>query len=90
MQINSVSQSDVNAASAKVRPTTRTAPEAEPKIAASDTGASQELSRAMDAVPDVRAEAVARGRELYQQVAYPPTEIVNGISRLIARFWEGA
>lgn len=50
-------------------------------------GQADALRRALDQTPDIRPEALARARELFQQVPYPPVEIIQGISRLLADQW---
>lgn len=47
------------------------------------------LQRALEQTPDIRPEAVWRARDLFQQVPYPPVEIIQGISRLLANEWTG-
>lgn len=49
-----------------------------------DLTSSAALEKAMHAVPDVRAEAVARGAALIGQVDYPPMETIHKISNLLA------
>jgi hypothetical protein len=88
MQIQSVTNPERTVSSAETRATTKAASTDRTGSARAVDESFPGFSRALDGVPDVRADAVARGRELYQGVPYPPTEIVNGISRLIARFWE--
>jgi hypothetical protein len=90
MQIHSLSNSELNVSSAEARAVARPATAGRDVGAAASDSAGEAFPRALDAAPEARPEAVAKGRELYQQVPYPPTEIVQGISRLIARFWEGA
>ena len=52
----------------------------------SDTefGRSAALDQALKQTPDVRAEAVARARELVGTQAYPPIEMINKIANLLA------
>lgn len=42
------------------------------------------LQRALQAAPDIRPEAVARGRELVKAETYPPSETLNRLARLFA------
>jgi hypothetical protein len=42
------------------------------------------LQRALDATPDVRPEAVARGQALANSVQYPPAETMQRLARLFA------
>ena len=90
MQIHSVSNSEMNVSSAETRAVTCPAPVKKDAGVAAAERPGEAFPRALDAAPDARPEAVEQGHELYQQVLYPPTEIVKGISRLIARHWEGA
>lgn len=90
MQIHNVSSPELAVSSAEARATTRATPAERGGRPGPVEGVFSSFSRALESVPEVRTESVARGRELYQEVPYPPTEIVNGISRLIARSWEDA
>lgn len=45
------------------------------------------LQRALEQAPDIRPEALLRAGDLFQQVPYPPGEIIQGISRLLAKEW---
>lgn len=42
------------------------------------------LRGALDALPEVRADVVQRGRELVGDPAYPPTETMRGLAHLLA------
>lgn len=42
------------------------------------------LRQALDAVPEVRADVVQRGRELVGDPAYPPSETMRGLASLLA------
>jgi hypothetical protein len=42
------------------------------------------LQRALDATPDVRPEAVARGQALAKSDQYPPAETMQRLARLFA------
>ena len=42
------------------------------------------LQRALDAAPDVRPEAVARGQALVKSDQYPPSETMQRLARLFA------
>lgn len=42
------------------------------------------LQRALEATPDVRPEAVARGQELVKSDQYPPSETMQRLARLFA------
>ena len=90
MQIPSVSNGEMNVSSAETRAVARPAPVKRDVGVAAAEPPGEAFPRALDAAPDVRPETVEKGRELYQQVLYPPTEIVRGISRLIARHWGDA
>lgn len=46
--------------------------------------ATQRLSDALAQTPDIRADKVARARELVRQSDYPPAEMVRKIGNLIA------
>jgi len=48
---------------------------------------SQSLERRLEAEPAVRAEAVERGRQLFESVKYPPDELIDKLSVLLARDW---
>ena len=89
MQIHSVTNTDANVNAAEPRGATRAAPASVETAKVAPLGEAR-FARALDAAADTRTEAIARGRELFQEVPYPPTEIVNGISRLIARSWKNA
>ena len=67
-------------AAAPARVPTRTGDQAE-------FSASEALNRALDDSPPVRGEEVARGQALAQNVQYPPTELIQRISRLLANNW---
>jgi hypothetical protein len=90
MQIHSVTNNEVTVASAELRAAAKSASSEPRERPGTVEGAAGDITRAWDSVPDVRADAVQRGRELYANVPYPPTEIVDGISRLLTRFWQGA
>jgi hypothetical protein len=47
------------------------------------------LRHALDQAPDLRQDAVERARDLFHQVRYPPVEIIERISRLLASEWTG-
>ncbi len=42
------------------------------------------LRRALDALPEVRADVVQRGRELVGDPAYPSRETMRGLAHLLA------
>ena len=44
------------------------------------------IEKALAEQPDVRADEVARGRELFNNVRYPPAELIRSISRLVASY----
>lgn len=90
MQITSVTQPGSVTGSAEAPAVRRQAPVEREPAAAAAAGRADALARAFDAVPEVRPEAVIQGRELYEQVPYPPTEIIRGLSQLIARFYPGS
>jgi len=47
--------------------------------------AAEGVEQALSAAPDVRTEAVARAEKLIGSVKFPPTELINGISHLLAK-----
>jgi hypothetical protein len=49
--------------------------------------AASQLSDALKATPDVRSEKIARAAGLVASVKYPPTELIAGISHLLAHNW---
>jgi hypothetical protein len=48
------------------------------------------LDQALQAIPAVRPEAVARARELVSNVKYPPADTIQGIAALLALKIKGA
>ncbi len=46
--------------------------------------AAESVDKALEAAPDVRPEEVARAQQLIASVKYPPMELIDGISHLIA------
>jgi len=55
--------------------------------AAADAGefaGTEALQRALNATPDVRPEAVARGKALAESPDYPPARTLEGLARLFA------
>jgi hypothetical protein len=46
--------------------------------------AAEGVDQALEAEPDVRSHEVARATKLIASVQYPPDELINGISHLIA------
>ena len=51
---------------------------------ASDFGEAEALRTALEKTPDVRPEAVARGKELVSLSSYPPPETLDRLARLLA------
>ncbi len=47
-------------------------------------GKTAELEQALENLPDVRAEAVQRGKALVNDANYPPPETIRKISHLLA------
>lgn len=45
---------------------------------------SEKLQEAYDKIPDVRAEKLARGKEIMSDTTYPPPEALMRLSRLLA------
>jgi len=85
MLVKSVSQTELIART-PIQRRGASAPQTERDTAVFHGGGKMEsLARAMDSVPEVRANAIERGRELFSSVLYPPTAIIRGISRLVAR-----
>jgi hypothetical protein len=55
--------------------------------AATDAGefsSTEGLQRALNATPDVRPEAVARGKALIESPHYPPDQTLQSLARLLA------
>ena len=50
----------------------------------------ESLNRALDETPDVRTEEMLRARDLFNQVQYPPVQMIHRLSRLLAREWTSA
>jgi hypothetical protein len=48
------------------------------------------LNRALDAVSDTRTEEMLRARDLFNQVQYPPVQMIHRLSRLLAKEWSSA
>ncbi len=72
----------ISVAPSTVRPVkSRPAAEASAEAAFVD---SARLDQAMNEAPDIRPEAVQRGKELIGSVQYPPVETMNKIARLLA------
>lgn len=46
---------------------------------------SEALNRALAETPDIRPASVDRARSLAASSLYPPTELINGISNLLAK-----
>ena len=46
---------------------------------------SDALNQALADTPDVRAHEVDRARKLVASIHYPPTELIDGLSHLLAR-----
>lgn len=47
------------------------------------------VEQALNDAPEVRPEEVERARKLIASVQYPPLELIDGISQLLARDWIG-
>ena len=60
---------------------------ASPAVDQAEFGASAALNRALDDSPAVRDAEVARTAKLVPSVQYPPTELIQRISRLLANNW---
>jgi hypothetical protein len=90
MQINSISSMGLPVEGSGPRPVARASGAGAERLGNPAPLDSEVLTRALDEVPDVRPEAVARGRELFADMPYPPAEIIQGISRLIANNVEAA
>lgn len=66
-------------------PARQTAAKVAPRPADSASFArSEKLQEAYDKVPDVRAEKIARGKEIMNDKTYPPPEALMRLSRLLA------
>lgn len=47
--------------------------------------AAESLNQALQDTPDVRADVVARAKTLAASVHYPPEELIDGLSNLLAQ-----
>jgi hypothetical protein len=45
------------------------------------------LNKALEETPDARTEDVLRAKDLFNQVQYPPVQIIHRLSRLLAKEW---
>lgn len=52
--------------------------------------ASEALNRALNNSPSARSEEIARTQTLAHTVQYPPTELIQRISRLLADNWNSS
>jgi hypothetical protein len=86
MQINLTTNPGVNVRGVEQPPAARTAERPGDKAEFSQFEA---INRALEDEPDVRPEEVARARDLFASVQYPPVQLIHRISRLIARGWDG-
>ena len=68
----------------------QTAPSASKVESATETefSASMAVESALQRVPEVRPEAVARASKLLEQPGYPPTAIIQGLATLLAQSFE--
>ena len=55
--------------------------------AATNFEAAKHLNQALTGTPDVRADKVARAKELLADPNYPPRELLDNISSLLANRW---
>lgn len=90
MQVNSINSAGLSVQGIESRPADRSATADGESSSVSETSQADYFARAMDEVPDLRAETIERSVKLYRDVPYPPTEIMEGLSRLIARKWENS
>jgi hypothetical protein len=67
------------------KPANRDVPAAEDEVAFEN---SQALRTALADTPAVRSDAVARARDLVGQPEYPPREMIQKISHLLALKWD--
>lgn len=65
----------------EVRPVRRAAPE---RTDAGEFGQAEALRQALERTPDIRPEAVERGRALVETRNYPPPEALDRLARLLA------
>jgi hypothetical protein len=81
MQIDNISSHGIEARRPEPKAATR------PNRAARDTAdfsQTQGLEQALNTTPASRGEEVARAKTLVSSLRYPPDELINGISELLA------
>jgi len=65
-------------------PSTPAAKTAKPAVHAPAFQDAEKLNAALKNTPDVRADKVERAKELVSQIQWPPAEVINRISKLVA------
>ena len=56
----------------------------QPAVDGGEFSGTESLEHALAATPDIRPDAVARGRELVKAETYPPSETMQRLARLFA------
>jgi len=81
MQIDNISSHGVETRGIESKAATRTNRAAQDQA---DFNQTQGLEHALNAIPAVRGEEVARAKTLVSSLRYPPDELIEGISQLLA------
>ena len=87
MQVNSISSQGITAPSAEPRSVSR-APQSEQDQA--EFTEARSLDNALGATPEIRGGEVGRAKVLASSVQYPPEELIDRISNLLARHWNNS
>jgi hypothetical protein len=84
MQINSISSQGITGPEPEQRAAVR-ASQSEPDQA--EFNKSRTLNRSLHETPEIRGAEVGRAMVLASSVHYPPEELIDQISHLLARHW---
>jgi hypothetical protein len=84
MQVNSISSQSISGPSAEQHAAVR-ASQTEPDQA--EFTKSRNLDRSLVETPEIRGGEVGRAKVLASSVQYPPEELIDRISNLLARHW---
>jgi len=84
MQVNSISSHGVSSPCPEQRAAALTSP---PGPDQAEFTKSHSLDRLLEESPEVRAGEVGRAKVLASSVQYPPEELIDRISNLLARHW---
>ena len=87
MEVSKITNNGVEASGGSVQPTQRAPSVRSDRVDLEGVAA---IGRASQEVPEIRAEEVERGLALFNNVQYPPTEVINGLSQLIANHLKSA